>query len=148
WAHHRLRPPRLSGSHSGGRAPAAPLPGELWQTDAPQDWPVQPFPLSSVRLGDSVFTRALEQHLVLYRAYPVDRMLAVYRRNAGLDTKDADPPGGWEEFGPHPEEQRWGPREYAIGQNQAGAGGLLRGHYGGHYLSGISMAYAATGEED
>lgn len=112
----------------------------------PDAWSVRPFPLTSVTLGDSVFTRALNQHLVLYRAYNVDKILAVFRRNAGLATNGATPPGGWEEYGPNPDAQRWGPREYTRGQNTAGAGGCLRGHYGGHFLSGISMAYAATGE--
>ncbi|MHC3000232.1 glycosyl hydrolase [Microbacterium sp. HJ5] len=112
----------------------------------PDSWSVRPFPLTSVSLGQSVFTRALNQHLVLYRAYNVDKILAVFRRNAGLDTKGATPPGGWEEYGPNPDAQRWGPAEYTRGQNTAGAGGCLRGHYGGHFLSGISMAYAATGE--
>lgn len=112
----------------------------------PDAWRVRPFPLSAVSLGDSVFTRARDQHLVLYRAYPVDRVLAVYRRNAGLDTQGANPPGGWEEYGPDPEAQTWGPREYVRGQNTGGAGGLLRGHYGGHFLSGLSMAFASTGE--
>ncbi|MBS1906454.1 MAG: glycoside hydrolase family 127 protein [Actinobacteria bacterium] len=113
----------------------------------PDLWTVRPFSLSSVTLGQSVFTRAQQQHLVLYRAYPVDRILAVFRRNAGLPTGGANPPGGWEEYGPNPEPQRWGPREYVRGKNAAGAGGLLRGHYGGHFLSGISMAYASTGEQ-
>lgn len=112
----------------------------------PASWSVTPFPLASVRLGDSVFRRAFDQHLVMYRAYSVDKILAVFRRNAGLATGSATPPGGWEEYGPNPEPQRWGPREYVRGQNTAGAGGLLRGHYAGHFLSGISMAYASTGE--
>ena len=112
----------------------------------PESWSVRPFPLSSVSLGQSVFTRALDQHLVLYRAYSVDKVLAVFRRNAGLPTNGATPPGGWEEYGPNPDAQRWGPREYVRGQNTAGAGGCLRGHYGGHFLSGVAMAYAATGE--
>lgn len=112
----------------------------------PASWTVTPFPLASVKLGESVFTRALEQHLVLYRAYSVDKILAVFRRNAGLSTSGATPPGGWEEYGPNPEPQRWGPQEYTRGQNTAGAGGLLRGHYAGHFLSGLSMAYASTGE--
>ena len=54
----------------------------------PDAWSVRPFPLTSVKLGQSVFTRALNQHLVLYRAYSVDRILAVFRRNAGLPTND------------------------------------------------------------
>ncbi|MFK4850042.1 glycoside hydrolase family 127 protein [Microbacterium sp. ZW T6_19] len=112
----------------------------------PASWTVTPFPLAAVALGQSVFRRAFDQHLVMYRAYAVDKILAVFRRNAGLPTGDATPPGGWEEYGPNPEAQRWGPREYVRGQNAAGAGGLLRGHYAGHFLSGISMAYASTGE--
>jgi DUF1680 family protein len=112
----------------------------------PASWTVTPFPLAAVTLGQSVFRRAFDQHLVMYRAYSVDKILAVFRRNAGLPTGDATPPGGWEEYGPNPDAQRWGPREYVRGQNTAGAGGLLRGHYAGHFLSGISMAYATTGE--
>jgi DUF1680 family protein len=111
----------------------------------PQRWTAQPFELSSVTLDDGVFKRAQEQALELARAYPVDRVLAVFRRNAGLDTRGANPPGGWEEFGPRPDVQRWGPREYSRGQN-SGAGGLLRGHYGGHFLTKLSLAYASTGE--
>ncbi|MFJ7996201.1 hypothetical protein ACIQ7D_03380 [Streptomyces sp. NPDC096310] len=30
------------------------------------------------------------------RSYPADRILAVFRANAGLDTRGARPPGGWE----------------------------------------------------
>lgn len=147
---------------AGGAQAAAPAPGAAFRTAGavyptrmvraaqtlvyPQSWSVRPFPLTSVTLGQSVFTRALNQHLVLYRAYSVDKVLAVFRRNAGLPTNGATPPGGWEEFGPNPDLQRWGPREYVRGQNAAGAGGCLRGHYGGHFLSGISMAYASTGE--
>jgi DUF1680 family protein len=112
----------------------------------PDAWALRPFPLSAVTLGESVFTRAQKQALILNRAYSVDTLLAVFRRNAGLDTRGATPPGGWEEYGPNPDAQRWGPREYRLGQNTAGAGGLLRGHFAGHFLSGLSMAYASTGE--
>ncbi|WP_285136748.1 beta-L-arabinofuranosidase domain-containing protein [Microbacterium sp. lyk4-40-TSB-66] len=113
---------------------------------APDAWALQPFPLSAVSLGQSVFTRAQKQALILNRAYSVDALLAVFRRNAGLGTRGATPPGGWEEFGPAPDDQRWGPSEYRAGQNARGAGGLLRGHFAGHFLSGLSMAYASTGE--
>lgn len=113
---------------------------------APDAWALRPFPLSAVSLGDSVFTRAQRQALILNRASSVDTLLAVFRRNAGLDTRGATPPGGWEEYGPNPDAQRWGPREYRPGMNTAGAGGLLRGHFAGHFLSGLSMAYASTGE--
>ncbi|WP_069766819.1 beta-L-arabinofuranosidase domain-containing protein [Streptomyces sp. LUP30] len=55
------------------------------------------------------------------RAYPVDRILAVFRANAGLDTRGARPPGGWET-----------------------ADGNLRGHFGGHFLTLVAQAYADT----
>jgi uncharacterized protein len=113
----------------------------------PESWSVRPFGLTDVSLGDSVFTRAQEQMVGLALAYPVDRVLVVFRRNAGLDVKGATAPGGWEELGPAPDEQRWGPDEYVRGQNTRGAGGLLRGHYGGHFLSMLAMAYATTGDE-
>jgi uncharacterized protein len=113
----------------------------------PESWSVRPFGLTEVSLGDSVFTRAQQQMVDLALAYPVDRVLVVFRRNAGLDVKGATAPGGWEELGPAPDEQRWGPDEYVRGQNTRGAGGLLRGHYGGHFLSMLAMAYATTGDD-
>ncbi|MCR6688883.1 beta-L-arabinofuranosidase domain-containing protein [Cellulomonas sp.] len=113
----------------------------------PASWTVRPFNLTEVSLGESVFTRAQQQMVDLARAYPVDRVLVVFRRNANLDVKGASAPGGWEELGPAPDEQRWGPAEYVRGQNTRGAGGLLRGHYGGHFLSMLAMAYATTGDQ-
>ncbi|XBH21476.1 beta-L-arabinofuranosidase domain-containing protein [Jonesiaceae bacterium BS-20] len=113
----------------------------------PEPWDYHPFALSDVAMGEGVYKRGHDQGLVLARAYSVDRILAVFRRNAGLDTGTATPPGGWEEYGTAPDEQRWGPAEYTRGQNKRGAGGLLRGHYGGHFLTKLAMAYATTGEE-
>lgn len=104
-----------------------------------------PFPLGDVELGDgSVFARARDEMLHLARAYPVDRLLAVFRANAGIDTRGARPPGGWEEFG-HPEEQPWGEADYP-GREAAQTANLLRGHYAGHFLSMLSQA--AAGEHD
>ncbi|MEU9059864.1 beta-L-arabinofuranosidase domain-containing protein [Streptomyces sp. NPDC048430] len=57
------------------------------------------------------------------RAYPADRILAVFRANAGLDTRSAQAPGGWET-----------------------ADGNLRGHYAGHFLTLIAQDYADTHE--
>ena len=74
----------------------------------------------------------------LLRVYPVDRVLAVFRRNAGLDTRGANPPGGWEGFG-HANEQPWGPDDYP-GRANVQTGNLLRGHYGGHFLSTLAQA--------
>jgi len=104
-----------------------------------------PFPLGDVALGNgSVFARARDEMLHLARAYPVDRLLAVFRVNAGIDTRGALPPGGWEGFG-HPEEQAWGEADYP-GPEKAQTANLLRGHYAGHFLS--MLALAAAGERD
>jgi DUF1680 family protein len=53
-----------------------------------------------------------------------DRMLSVFRANAGLDTKGARPPGDWE--------------------NETG---YLRGHYAGHYMSALAQAAASSGDD-
>lgn len=106
---------------------------------------LRPFPLDRVRIGDdSVFARAREQMLHLARVYPVDRLLAVFRANAGLDTHDALAPGNWEDFG-HPREQAWGEHDYP-GRENAQTANLLRGHYAGHFLS--MLALAAAGEDE
>ncbi|RGE16048.1 beta-L-arabinofuranosidase domain-containing protein [Leucobacter sp. wl10] len=104
-------------------------------------------PVGSVRLGpDSVFRRAETQMLHLARVYPVDRLLAVFRRNAGLDTLGARPPGTWEDFG-HPNEEAWGPGDYP-GRERAQTANLLRGHYAGHFLSMLSLASATQRDEE
>ncbi|MFC8798751.1 glycoside hydrolase family 127 protein [Promicromonospora sp. NPDC057138] len=107
-------------------------------------WAVRPFPLTDVGLSPSVATRAQDQMLHFLREFPVDRVLAVYRRNAGLDTRGADAPGGWEGFG-HPEEEPWGPDDYP-GRTGVQTANLLRGHWGGHFLSATALAWASTGE--
>lgn len=107
---------------------------------------LRPFPLDRVRIADdSVFARARDQMLHLARVYPVDRLLAVFRANAGLDTLGADAPGNWEDFG-HPNEQAWGEADYP-GRESAQTANLLRGHYAGHFLSMLSLAYAGERDE-
>lgn len=107
---------------------------------------LRPFPLDRVQLGDdSVFARARDQMLHLARVYPVDRLLAVFRANAGLDTRGALAPGNWEDFG-HPREQAWGEHDYP-GRESAQTANLLRGHYAGHFLSMLSLAYAGERDE-
>ncbi|SDS90582.1 beta-L-arabinofuranosidase domain-containing protein [Actinoplanes derwentensis] len=101
------------------------------------------FTLGEVGLHDGVHARAQEQMLHLARVYPVDRVLAVFRANAGMDTRDALPPGNWEDFG-HPEEQPWSGSDYP-GAGVAQTASLLRGHYAGHFLSMLAMAHASTG---
>ncbi|MEU5645382.1 glycoside hydrolase family 127 protein [Streptomyces milbemycinicus] len=101
---------------ASSRTTAGPLP-------VPDTWSIRPFPLDGVTLGDGVFRRKRDLMLGYARSYPADRILAVFRANAGLDTRGARPPGGWET-----------------------SDGNLRGHYGGHFLTLIAQAYADTRE--
>jgi uncharacterized protein len=81
----------------------------------------QPFPLTSVRLGDGPFRDAMlldERYLL---SLEPNRFLHTFRINAGLPST-AKPYGGWEK--PDCE---------------------LRGHSLGHYLSACSLMYASTG---
>ncbi|WP_308291521.1 beta-L-arabinofuranosidase domain-containing protein [Microbacterium sp. G2-8] len=106
---------------------------------------LEPFPLGDVALGEgNVAIRARDAMLHLARAYPADRILAVFRRNAGLDTHGAEPPGAWEGYG-HPSEDAWGEADYP-GSENAQTANLLRGHYAGHFLS--MLALAAASEDD
>lgn len=102
----------------------------------------EPFPLDAVELHEGIFTRARDQVLRLARAYPADRLLAVFRANAGLDTRGARPPGGWEDFG-HADEDAWGPDDYP-GREAAPTANLLRGHYAGHFLSMLALAHGGA----
>lgn len=108
---------------------------------------LRPCELDAARVDDgSVFARARDEMLHLARVYPVDRLLAVFRRNAGLDTRGAVPPGNWEDFG-HPDEEAWSEDDYP-GREHARTANLLRGHYAGHFLSMLAIAAAGTGDPE
>lgn len=111
-------------------------------------WKVQPFPLGDVEVTGGVFTRARDGMLAFAKAYPIERMLACFRTNAGLDDGGVEPSGGWENYPKGSldlaRKQSWGPREYKRGQNKDTADGLLRGHYAGHFLSMLGQAYAES----
>src|SRR5438093_13070111 len=80
-----------------------------------------PFPLSHVRLRDGIFKERQETHARYLMMIEPDRMLAPFRRQAGLPLK-AENYGGWEA------------RDIA-------------GHSLGHYLSALSLLFASTGDE-
>jgi len=95
-------------------------------------WTVRPFRLDQVSLGASVFREKRDRMLNYARNYGSDadvfagpdRLLSIFRANAGLDTKGAEPVGSWEN-----------------------ATGYLRGHYAGHFMSMLAQAYASTQDE-
>jgi len=86
------------------------------------------FPLSAVRLLDGPFRRAMDVNRAYLLRLEPDRLLAGFRREAGL-AKRADPYGGWETI---PNEGRYS----------------LAGQALGHYLSALSLMASATGDPD
>ena len=77
------------------------------------------FELADVQLLDGPFKHAMDLNLNTLKQYDVDRLLAPYLIQAGLEPK-AEPFSNW-------------------------AG--LDGHVTGHYLSALAMYYGATGDE-
>ncbi len=78
------------------------------------------FPLGDVTLLDGPFKRARDLNIEVLLKYDVDRLLAPYRKEAGL------------------------PKKAECYPNWDG----LDGHVGGHYLSAMAMNYAAAGNAE
>ncbi|MFJ9562077.1 beta-L-arabinofuranosidase domain-containing protein [Streptomyces fuscichromogenes] len=91
-------------------------------------WTVRPFGLGDVALEAGLFAEKSKLMLDHARGYDENRLLQVFRANAGLDTGGAVAPGGWEGL-------------------DGEANGNLRGHYTGHFLTMLAQAYAGTGDE-
>src|SRR4029078_9466942 len=83
----------------------------------------RPLPLTAVRLTGGPLKRVQELDADYLLKLEPDRMLAYYRERAGLEPKAA-PYGGWD-----------------------GDKRNLTGHIGGHYLSAVSLMWAATGDQ-
>jgi uncharacterized protein len=82
----------------------------------------RPLPLDSVRLTGGPLKRAQDLEFEYLLALEPNRMLAFLRRSAKLEPK-AQGYGGWD-----------------------GDGRQLTGHIAGHYLSGVSLAWAASAD--
>ena len=82
----------------------------------------RPLPLTAVRLTGGPLKQAQDLDISYLLKLEPDRMLAYYRKGAGLEPKAAGY-GGWD-----------------------GDGRNLTGHIAGHYLSAVSLMYAATGD--
>jgi hypothetical protein len=82
----------------------------------------RPLPLTAVRLTGGPLKRAQDLTADYLLKLEPDRMLGFYRQRAGLQPK-AEPYGGWD-----------------------GDGRNLTGHIAGHYLSAVSLMWAATGD--
>ncbi len=82
----------------------------------------QPLPLTDVRLTGGPLKHAQDLDAKYLLELEPDRMMALLRKRAGLEPK-AQPYGGWD-----------------------GDGRQLTGHIAGHYLSAVSLMWAATGD--
>ena len=86
--------------------------------------PVRPFRLDQVRLGDGLLQEKRDRMKDFLREYDERRFLVLFNKQAGRpNAAGVEVPGGWED------------------------GGLLSGHWTGHYMTALSQAYADQGEE-
>lgn len=85
------------------------------------------FDLEEVTLTDGMFKTALDLNNKTLLQYDTDRLLTPYFRQAGFTDWEAQ----------HPNFPNWGSGNFR-----------LDGHVGGHYLTALALAYAATQDED
>ena len=96
------------------------------------------FDLQEVTLMDGPMKTAMDKNIELLMQYDADRLLTPFVRQAGLSatTDKTSPYYRWESK--HPNFPNWG----------GDAGFDLSGHVGGHYVSALALAYAASHDED
>ncbi|MEU6207237.1 beta-L-arabinofuranosidase domain-containing protein [Micromonospora musae] len=97
--------------------PAAPDPGPGGTA------PVRPFQLRDVKLGNGLLQEKRDRTKDYLRQYDERRFLVLFNNQAGRpNPAGVAVPGGWED------------------------GGLLSGHWAGHFMTGLAQAYADQGE--
>jgi uncharacterized protein len=85
---------------------------------------VRPFPLYRVELGDGLFSEKRARILNFARQYDERRFLVLFNNVAGRpNPPGVQVPGGWED------------------------GGLLSGHWTGHFMTMLAQAHVGTGEQ-
>jgi len=102
-------------------APAAAAQAALPAAPVPSGWVVKPFPNNQVSLdagSGGLFTANRDRNLQFLANYPTDNILHLFRQNAGLPAPGSEI-GNWDV-----------------------AAGNLRGHYSGHFMSALALAYA------
>ncbi|CAN8106093.1 unnamed protein product [Discula destructiva] len=87
--------------------------------------PVQPFRLDQVRLNTGLLQEKRDRMKAFLRAFDERRTLVLFNNQVGRPNPDGgvEPPGGWED------------------------GGLLSGHWTGHYMTALAQAYADRGDD-
>jgi len=96
------------------------------------------FDLQQVTLLDGPMKTALDTNIELLMKYDVDRLLTPFVRQAGLASTTDKDSKYYQWLTKHPNFTNWG----------GDAGFDLSGHVGGHYLTALALAYAASHDED
>ena len=94
------------------------------------------FDLNEVTLLDSPFKTAMDTNNRLLLQYDVDRLLTPYVRQSGLGATTDTQNRYYKWEANHPSFDNWGNSSFN-----------LDGHVGGHYLSALALAYAASNDE-
>ena len=94
------------------------------------------FDLNEVTLLDSPFKTAMDTNNRLLLQYDVDRLLTPYVRQSGLGATTDTQSRYYKWETNHPSFDNWGNSSFN-----------LDGHVGGHYLSALALAYAASSDE-
>ena len=109
-----------------GASPAGAAPGSGQAAADPGPGgtaPVRPFALANVRLGDGLLQEKRDRIKNFLRSYDERRFVVLFNNQAGRpNPSGVSVPGGWED------------------------GGLLSGHWAGHYMTALAQAYADQGE--
>ncbi len=91
------------------------------------------FDLEQVTLLDGPMKTAMEKNFEMLLQYDVDRLLTPYVRQAGLASTTDTSSKYYQWLTKHPNFTNWGDSSFD-----------LSGHVGGHYLSALALAYAAS----
>ncbi len=94
------------------------------------------FDINEVTLLDSPFKTAMDTNNRLLLQYDVDRLLTPYVRQSGLGATTDTQSRYYKWEANHPSFDNWGNSSFN-----------LDGHVGGHYLSALALAYAASSDE-
>ncbi|MGQ5261479.1 beta-L-arabinofuranosidase domain-containing protein [Micromonospora sp. ZYX-F-536] len=112
-------------AHAATEAPAGPTPLNVTPADPGPGGtaPVRPFPLRDVTLGDGLLQEKRDRMKSYLRQLDERRFLVLFNNQAGRpNPAGVSVPGGWED------------------------GGLLSGHWAGHFMTALAQGYADHGE--
>ncbi len=94
----------------------------------------QHFDLDEVTLLDGPFKTAMDKNIEVLLQYDANRLLTPFVRQSGLSSKSGSKYYGW--VNKYPSFSNWGLSNWS-----------LEGHVGGHYITALSLAYAACHDD-